>query len=386
MMSEGRAEADVVIGVPKEIKDGENRVALTPAGVRAFCEHGHTVLVEAHAGEGSKIPDAEFRRAGARLVAKPAEVFGRAELVLKVKEPLPPEYDQLRPGQVLFTYLHLASSRELVQALLASGVTAVAYETVQLDDGSLPLLLPMSEIAGKMSVQIGAHFLESENGGRGTLLGGVPGVPPAEVVILGCGTVGTNAAKVAAGMGAHVTILDVDHGRLKYLDDVLGENVITVYSNAYSIERSASYADLFIGAVLVTGARAPKLLARDMVRKMRPGAVIVDVAVDQGGCVETVKPTSYSHPTYTLYGVLHYAVPNIPAGVPRTATHALTNATLAWALEIANRGLAEAVRANRALAAGVNIAEGHVVHPAVAKTFGRRAVDLDDTALARRRR
>ena len=375
----------MVVGIPREIKDGENRVALTPAGVRAFREHGHTVLVQRHAGKGSRIADAEFREAGARIVSQAAEVFRRAGLILKVKEPLPPEYELLRSGQVLFTYLHLASSRELVQALLTSGVTAVAYETVQLEDGSLPLLLPMSEIAGKLSIQIGAHFLEAENGGRGTLLGGVPGVPPAEVVILGCGTVGTNAAKVAAGMGAHVTILDVDHSRLKYLDDVLGENVTTVYSNAYSIERSARYADLFIGAVLVTGARAPKLLTRSMVRRMKPGAVIVDVAIDQGGCVETMKPTSYSHPTYTVNGVVHYAVPNIPAGVPRTATHALANATLTWALEIADRGLATAVSANPALARGVNLAEGRVVHPAVARTFRLRAVDLHELALMRER-
>lgn len=373
----------MVIGVPREIKDGENRVALTPAGVRAFCEHGHTVLVQSHAGEGSMLSDAEFRHAGARVVSEAAEVFRRADMILKVKEPLPPEYELLRPGQILFTYLHLASSRELVQALQASGVTAVAYETVQLEDGSLPLLVPMSEIAGKMSVQVGAHFLEAQNGGRGTLLGGVPGVPPAEVVILGCGTVGTSAAKVAAGMGAHVTILDIDHGRLKYLDDVLGENVITVYSNAYSIERAASYADLFVGAVLLTGARAPKLLTREMVRKMRPGAVIVDVAIDQGGCVETIRPTSYSQPTYTQYGVVHYAVPNIPGGVPRTATHALTNATLPWALAIADQGLAKAVRGNRALACGVNIAEGEVVHPAVAATFRMQAVDLHDLRLMR---
>jgi alanine dehydrogenase len=372
----------MVIGVPKEIKDGEHRIALTPAGVRALREHGHRVLVQAGGGEGSRLPDAEFRRAGARIAASAAEVFRRADLVLKVKEPLPPEYGLLRPGQILFTYLHLASSRELVHTLLQAGVIAVGYETVQLDDGSLPLLLPMSEIAGKMSIQVGAHFLETPHGGRGTLLGGVPGVPPAEVVILGCGTVGTNAAKVAAGMGAHVTILDVNHSRLKYLDDVLGENVITVYANAYSIERSARYADLFIGAVLVAGARAPKLLTREMVHQMKPGSVIVDVAVDQGGCVETIRPTSYSDPTYPVHGVLHYGVPNIPAAVPRTATHALTNATLPWVLEIADQGLARAVGGSPALARGVNIAAGRVVHPAVAQTFHMRPYDLTELDLA----
>jgi alanine dehydrogenase len=371
----------MVVGVPKEIKNGEKRVALTPAGVRAFREHGHTVLVETSAGAESRISDADFRRAGAQVVSSAKSLYSRAELVLKVKEPLSPEYGLLRPRQILFTYLHLASSRDLLQALLRSEAIAIGYETVQTDDGQLPLLLPMSEIAGKMSIQIGAHLLEAMNGGRGTLLGGVPGVPPAEVVILGCGTVGTNAAKVAAGMGAHVTILDINHDRLKYLDDVLGANVITVYANAYSIERSATYADLLVGAVLVAGARAPKLLTREMVKKMKPGSVIVDVAVDQGGCVETIRPTSYSRPTYVLHDVLHYAVPNIPAAVPRTATHALTNATLPWALEIADKGLPEALRTSPALGRGVNAAEGQIIHPAVAAAFHMRAVPLEELEL-----
>lgn len=359
----------MVVGVPREMKDGEQRVAMTPAGVRSFREHGHMVLVQRGAGEGSRISDVEYRQAGARLVGRAQEVFARAEMVLKVKEPLPPEYPLLRPGQVLFTYLHLASSRALMQALLRSGVTALGYETVQTDSGELPLLLPMSEIAGKMSVQIGAHLLEAQAGGRGTLLGGVPGVPPAEVVILGCGVAGTNAAKVAVGMGAHVTILDIDHSRLKYLDDVLRGNVITVYANPYTIERAVSYADLFIGAVLVAGARAPKLVTRATVRKMKPGAVIVDISIDQGGCVETIRPTSYSQPWYLLHNVVHYAIPNIPAAVPRTATHALTNATAPWALEIADQGLSEALRANPALARGLNVARGHLIHPAVAQAF-----------------
>jgi len=279
----------------------------------------------------------------------------------------------LRAGQVLFTYLHLASSRELLQALLSSGVSALGYETVQMDSGALPLLVPMSEIAGKMSVQIGASLLEAQKGGRGVLLGGVPGVPPAEVVILGCGVAGANAAKVAVGTGAHVTILDINHDRLKYLDDVLRGNVITVYANAYSIERAASYADLLIGAVLVAGARAPKLVTRAMVRKMKPGAVIVDISVDQGGCVETTRPTSYSAPFYVLNDVVHFAIPNIPAAVPRTATHALTNATLPWALEIANQGLEQALRTNPALARGVNVMRGQVTHAAVAQAFHMRA-------------
>jgi len=363
----------MIIGVPKEIKDGEQRVAITPAGVRAFCDRGHTVLVEARAGEGSRILDTEYRRAGARVVSQVRQVFERAEMVLKVKEPLPPEYPLLRRGQILFTYLHLASSRELVDALLDSGVHALGYETVQTDSKALPLLIPMSEIAGKMSVQIGARLLEAQAGGRGTLLGGVPGVPPAEVVILGCGVAGTNAAKVAVGMGAHVTILDIDHDRLKYLDDVLRGNVITVYANAYTIERACAYADLFIGAVLVAGARAPKLVTRAIVRKMKPGSVIVDISVDQGACVETMHPTSYSEPTFVVSDVVHYGVPNIPAAVPRTSTLALTNATLSWALEIADKGLERALKANPALARGLNVMAGRLTHAAVAQAFRMRA-------------
>jgi alanine dehydrogenase len=371
----------MIVGVPKEVKDGEQRVAATPWGVRAFREHGHTVLVQAGAGEGSRTEDGEFRDAGAEILCKPAEIYARADLILKVKEPLPDEYDLLRPGQILFTYLHLASSRGLLDALLERQVVAIGYETVQTGDGALPLLVPMSEIAGRMAVQIAARLLEAQAGGRGTLLGGVPGVPPAEVAIIGCGVVGTNAAKIAAGMGAHVTILDVDHDRLKYLDDVLGGNVITVYSNSYSIERAACYCDVLIGAVLVPGAKAPRLVTRDTVRNMKSGAVIVDVAVDQGGCVETMHATSYSDPTYVVDEVVHYGVPNIPAAVPRTATHALTNATLAWALELADQGVSGAVKSNRALAGGLNAAEGRVVHPAVAEAFDMTAVPLDELSL-----
>ncbi len=371
----------MIIGVPREIKDGEHRVALTPAGVRAFRDRGHRVLVETEAGSGSKISDSDYRKAGARIVSKADDLWAAADMVMKVKEPLPAEYHRLREDLILFTYLHLASSRKLTRALLDSGVAALGYETVQTDDGALPLLVPMSEIAGKLSIQMGAHLLEVQQGGRGTLLGGVPGVPPAEVVILGCGVVGGNAAKVAAGMGAHVTVLDINHNRLKYLDDVMGENVVTVYANPYTIERAASYADLFVGAVLVPGARAPKLLTRKMVRRMRPGAVVVDVAVDQGGCIETIHPTSFSEPTYLVGHVLHFAVPNIPAAVPRTATHALTNATLPWALEIADKGLREAVSGNPALARGLNVAGGHVVHPGVAATFHMKPSSLDQLQL-----
>jgi len=371
----------MIIGVPREIKDGERRVATSPAGVRAFCDHGHDVLVEAGAGEGSRLSDREFRNAGANIVQEASELYQRADMILKVKEPLPPEYDMLHRGQILFTYLHLASSRQLLDALRRSEIVALGYETVQKPSGELPLLVPMSEIAGKMSIQIGARLLEVECGGRGTLLGGVPGVPPAEVVIIGCGIVGTNAAKVAIGMGAHVTILDINHDRLKYLDDVLGGRGITVYANAYSVERAASYADLMIGAVLVPGAAAPKLVTRKMVKGMKSRAVIVDVAVDQGGCIETIKPTTYSDPTYILHEVVHYAVPNIPAAVPRSSTHALTNATLPWALEIADKGVSRAVSENASLEKGINIAGGEIVHPAVAEAFGLQATNLSELDL-----
>jgi len=365
----------MLIGVPKEIKDGENRVAMTPAGVTAARRHGHEALVETGAGQGSGYPDEQYREAGAAVADAAAEVWARAELVLKVKEPLPQEYRLLRPELALFTYLHLASSEELTRALLDSGITAIGYETVQTDAGALPLLIPMSEVAGKLSVQIGARYLETDFGGRGVLVGGVPGVPPAEVVIIGCGVVGINAAKVAMGLGAHVTILDVDHERLRYLDDIMHGNVITVYSNPFTIARAASYADLLVGAVLVAGGRAPKLVTTDMVRSMKRGAVIVDVAVDQGGCVETTRPTSHSHPTYVEHGVIHYGVPNIPAAVPRTATHALTNATLPYALDLADYGLDEALRRNPALRRGLNLRGGKVVHPAVAEAFGLERED-----------
>ena len=365
----------MVIGVPKEIKDGEERVAITPAGVASFREQGHTVLVEGHAGAGSRIPDSEYRQAGARIVRDAAGVFGSAELILKVKEPLSPEYRLLHQGHILFTYLHLASSQDLTRALLRSGLTAIAYETVETDDGRLPLLVPMSEIAGKMSVQIGARLLETHSGGRGTLLGGVPGVPPADVVILGGGVSGARAARVAAGMGARVTVLDVNHERLRYLSDVLPGNVQTLYSSAHGVDRAARYADLVIGAVLVPGAKAPKLVRRETVRKMKAGAVIVDIAIDQGGCVETIRPTCHSRPSYLLHDVVHYAVPNIPAAVARTSTNALTNATLPWALEIANKGVREALASNRALTRGLNVAQGRITHPAVAHSFGVDAVD-----------
>jgi alanine dehydrogenase len=358
------------IGVPREIKDGENRVALTPAGVRALREHGHEVFVERGAGAESGISDGEFLRARGQIRGSAADVYDAAELCLKVKEPLPQEYDYLRPGLIIFTYLHLASSLELTQKLLEKQVIAIGYETVQKPDGALPLLIPMSEIAGRLAIQLGARYLEKGHGGRGVLLGGVPGVPPSEVVILGCGVVGVNAAKMAVGMGAHVTILDIDHERLRYLDDMMHGNIITVYSNPYTIERSSAYADLLVGAVLKPGARAPILLTQKMVKNMKAGAVIVDVSVDQGGCVETIRPTSHSDPVYVEHGVIHYGVPNMPAAVPRTATFALTNATLPYALELAELGYEEAVKRDPALARGVNAAHGRVAHEGVAEAFG----------------
>lgn len=367
----------MIVGVPKEIKQGENRVAITPAGVRAFAERGHRVLIEKEAGLGSGLSDSLYRQAGARIVSR-QEVWQKAQMVLKVKEPVAEEFASLRKRLILFTYLHLASSRTLTQALLESGVTALGYETVQKENGSLPLLVPMSEVAGRLSVLMGANFLHSHHGGRGVLLGGVPGVPPAEVVIVGCGVVGLNAAKVAMGLGAHVTILDVNHERLKYLDDIMHGNVITVYSNPYTLERSAKYADLLVGATLVPGARAPRLITTAMVKQMKPGAVIVDVAVDQGGCIETTRPTTHADPVFIKYGVVHYCVTNMPAAVPRTSTYALTNATLSYALEIADKGLAKALASNPALARGLNIAAGKVVHPAVAASFKLKAHNLQE--------
>jgi alanine dehydrogenase len=358
----------MIIGVPREIKDGEDRVALTPAGVHALVPAGHRVLVETGAGLGSGFTDEEYAAVGAQLLPV-AEVWGQAELLVKVKEPLAAELAYLRADLVLFTYLHLASSHELTEALLRSGITAIGYETVQRADGSLPLLVPMSEVAGKLATQVGAHCLEAQSGGRGVLIGGVPGVPPAEVVVLGCGSVGTNAAKVAVGMGASVTMLDINHGRLKYLDDIMSGRVVTVYSNSYNITRAVRYADLLIGAVLIPGARAPRLVSAEMVKCMKPGAVIVDVAVDQGGCIETIRPTSHSAPTYLEHGVLHYGVPNMPALVPRSSTLALTNATLPYMLALAERGVEAALATDPALAQGLNVRGGEIVHPAVKAAF-----------------
>lgn len=360
----------MLIGVPTEIKDNENRVALTPAGVAELVHHGHDLLVEQGAGAGSGFADDEYRAAGAELVATHDAVFARAAMIMKVKEPIAPEYPLLRRGQLLFTYLHLAAEEALTQALVAQGVTAVAYETVQLPDGSLPLLTPMSEVAGRMAVQVGAHYLEKTHGGRGQLLGGVPGVRPSNVVIVGGGVVGTNAAQMALGMGAQVTILEKSAERMRYLSEMLHGNLVTVMSYRQSTAAAVAYADLLIGAVLIPGAKAPKLVSEAMIRAMRPGAVVVDVAIDQGGCIETARPTSHSHPTFEVGGVIHYCVTNMPGAVPRTSTYALSNVTLPYALKLADQGFDAAVRHDAALAKGVNAHAGHLTYAAVAEAFG----------------
>jgi alanine dehydrogenase len=359
----------MLVGVPTEVKDRENRVAATPGGVAEFINRGHEVLVERCAGEGSGFTDAEYERAGAMLVDTHAEVFARADMIVKVKEPVSAEYKLLREDQLLFTYLHLAADEPLTRALMESGVQAVAYETVQDRNRALPLLTPMSEVAGRMSVQVGAHYLERTNGGLGVLLGGVPGVPPANVVIIGGGVVGTNAAQIALGMGANLTIVDVSADRLRQLDQLLHGRITTLASSKHSIAEAVRCADLVIGAVLIAGAKAPKLVTRAMIASMRTGSVVVDVAIDQGGCIETAKPTSHSAPIYEVDGVVHYCVTNMPGAVPRTSTIALSNATLPYALELADNGLIEAARQDAALAAGINVLNGHITHEGVAEAF-----------------
>ena len=355
------------IGVPTETKDREFRVGLSPSSVRVLCENGHQLFVESNAGAGAGFTDEDYRSAGAQIVDSPAAAWGR-ELVVKVKEPLEPEYKFLRKEQLLFTYLHLAADRGLTEHLMDCGVTAIAYETVELSDGKLPLLTPMSIIAGRLSVQFGARFLERQFGGRGVLLGGVPGVRPGKVCILGGGVVGTEAARIAVGMGAQVQIFDVNLERLSYLETLFGSRVELLYSNSAQIETVVLDADLLIGAVLVLGRRAPILVSRNLVRQMRPGSVIVDVAVDQGGCVETLQPTSHTQPTYIEEGVVHYGVPNMPGAVPWTATQALNNATLPYVLKLANRGL-KALEIDSALAQGLNVIGGKLVHPSVQEVF-----------------
>ena len=360
----------MIIGVPREIKDNEYRVAVTPAGVRELETAGHEVVVEAGAGEGSAIPDEAFTKYGAETVASADEVWSSADMILKVKEPVEPEYERMREGQILFTYLHLAASKPLTDALLERKVAAVAYETVQLPDGRLPLLAPMSEVAGRMAPQIGAHYLERENGGRGVLLGGVSGVHPGRVVVLGAGMAGSNAAWIAAGMEAEVIIIDKDVDKLRGVDLIHKGRILTVTSNRAAIEHHVARADLLIGSVLVPGARAPRLVTEEMVAEMRPGSVIVDISVDQGGCVETIEMTTHSDPTYVKHGVVHYGVGNMPGAVPRTSTYALTNVTLPYAVQIAARGLEDAVRDDEALGYGVNAYAGALTNGPVAEAHG----------------
>ena len=366
----------MIVGVPREVKDRENRVSATPAGVGEFIRRGHTVIVESGAGVGSSFPDAEYAAAGAIIEPTHEGVFAKAEMILKVKEPVASEYDLLRKDQILFTYLHLANDEPLTRALMERGVSAIAYETVQLQNGPLPLLQPMSEVAGRMSVQVGAHLLEKTQGGRGVLLGGVPGVPEASVVIIGGGIVGTNAAQMALGLGANVTILDMNIERLRYLAPVLHGRVHTLGSNAHTIADALTTADLVIGSVLIPGKRAPKLVTAEMVKHMRPGSVMVDVAIDQGGCFETSKPTTHSDPTFLVDGVIHYCVTNMPGAVPRTSTLGLANVTLPYALALADKGFFDAVTRDPALAKGVNVLDGQVTYAGVAEAFGIDYVPL----------
>jgi alanine dehydrogenase len=360
----------MLIGVPREVKDHEFRVSVTPAGVREYRSRGHQILVQRSAGEGSGFTDAEYAAAGAELVDTAAEVFDCAEMIVKVKEPVPAEYALLHPEQVLFTYLHLAADAPLTHALVRNQVHAVAYETVQLDNGVLPLLTPMSEVAGRMSVQVGAHYLEKAHGGSGTLLAGIPGVPGGEVVVIGGGVVGTNAAQIALGMGANVAIVDRSLERLRQLDTMLHGRVNTLASNSENVAAAVRRADLVVGAVLLPGAKAPKIVSEEMVAAMKPGSVVVDVAIDQGGCIATARPTTHSDPTYVVHGVVHYCVTNMPGAVPRTSTIGLSNATLSYGLDLADYGLFGAVLRDPELARGVNVINGKVTHPGVAEALG----------------
>ncbi|WP_128543687.1 alanine dehydrogenase [Larkinella soli] len=368
----------MVIGVPKEIKNNENRVALTPAGVSELRKFGHTVYVQVNAGSGSGFEDGEYIEAGAVMLPTIEEVYGIAEMIIKVKEPIESEYELIKEGQLLFTYFHFASSQDLTEAMIRRKAVCLAYETVEKTDRSLPLLIPMSEVAGRMAVQEGAKYLEKPQKGRGILLGGVPGVKPAHVLILGGGIVGTQAAKMAAGLGAHVTIMDISLPRLRYLSDIMPENVDTLMSNEYNIREAVKHSDLIIGAVLIPGTKAPHLVTREMLKLMRPGTVLVDVAVDQGGCIETCTPTTHENPTYVIDDVVHYCVANMPGAVPYTSTVALTNATLAYALQLANKGWQRACRENEELKRGLNVVDGRVVYQGVAEAFGLELTNVGD--------
>lgn len=366
----------MIIGVPKEIKNNENRVALTPAGTQELIKRGHTVYIQKTAGIGSGFSDEEYTKAGGKMIATAEEVFSLAEMIMKVKEPIEQEYKLIKKDQLVFTYFHFASYEPLTKAMINTGAICLAYETVERMDGSLPLLIPMSEVAGRMSIQEGAKYLEKPLKGRGILLGGVPGVKPAKVLILGGGIVGANAAKIAAGMGADVTIMDVNLTRLRYLDDVMPKNVHTMVSNEYSIREMVKDHDLIVGAVLIPGAKAPMLVTKDMLKTMRPGTVLVDVAVDQGGCIETCTPTTHENPTFIIDDVVHYCVANMPGAVPYTSTLALTNATLPYAIRLANQGWKKACQENSELRLGLNVIQGEVVYKGVADAFHLPLADV----------
>lgn len=372
----------MIVGVPREIKEDEYRVGIVPVGVRVLKEHGHTVLIEKGAGEGIRIPDKEYVEAGAEILDTKARVYARAEMIMKVKEPLPEEYALVNEGQILYAYLHLAPAAELTNALLERKAIGIAYETIQLPDGSLPLLVPMSEVAGRMAVQAGAHFLEKTQGGRGVLLGGVPGVNRGRATIIGAGTVGRAATKIALGMGANVYVIDVDQRRLSYLDDLYGNRVTTMISNRDNIMFCVVNSHLVVGSVLIPGARSPKLVTREMIKLMKSGSVIVDVAIDQGGCVETSRPTTHHNPTFEVDEVLHYCVPNMPGAVARTSTFALTNVTLPYAVMLADHGFSAAVAQDASLAQGVNLYKGSVTYESVAQSLGLPYTPLHEVVSA----
>lgn len=360
----------MIIGIPKEIKNNENRVALTPAGAKELVKRGHTVYIQHTAGENSGFPDSAYVEAGAQILPSISDVYQTAEMIVKVKEPIASEYSLVRKGQLVFTYFHFASDEKLTLAMMDSGSICLAYETVENPDGTLPLLIPMSEVAGRMSIQEGARFLEKPQGGKGILLGGVPGVKPARVLVLGGGIVGHSAALMAAGLGADVTIADISLPRLRYLEQIMPANVKTLYSSTHNIETELPYTDLVIGAVLIPGAKAPHLITKEMLQLMKPGSVLVDVAIDQGGCFETSHPTTHADPVYTVDTIVHYCVANIPGAVPQTSTLALTNATLPYVLKLADKGWKEACKEDKILYPGLNIIEGKIVYPAVAEAFG----------------
>lgn len=368
----------MVIGIPKEIKDEENRVAITPTGVSASISHGHQVLVEKGAGLGSGIIDRAYEAAGATVLESASDIWQRADLVMKVKEPQPEEFSLMRPDLILFTYLHLAANEGLTRYLVKKKIASIAYETIQLEDNSLPLLTPMSEIAGRLSLQAGAWCLQADNGGRGVLLGGASGVRPGKVVILGAGIAGSTACQVAAGMGAHVNILDVNPSKLRYIHDILGGRITTLMSNRANVEEEVVDADLVVASVLIPGAKTPKLLSRSLVKLMKPGAAIVDISIDQGGCSETSRPTTQSHPIYMEEEIVHYCVTNMPAAVPHTSTHALTNATLSYALDIADKGILKSMKENPALAKGLNTYQGKVTHGGVSTALGLRLTPVEE--------